>query len=224
MSSEVKCWCRHCGTELPPSHVGECPSCHKTGKRCEVEAHVTVGVRTEALTFLNRAQIEQVLDKAERPLWRKIIDSLRNNVIVDGFEIGFPSGIKVTFRVKHEPYKQFNQEETEVISLGRRIGTKVGCRVEVRQTGSGRWGFYAAWAEGDENFAYARKRKRAKCLRVSTKEEWAVRAGIDKSRYGVSPRGWWGEPVARMDMNQDNAESLEEVADILAKVCKARHR
>ena len=31
--------CKHCGTELPPSHTGPCPKCGKTGKLIEVSAH-----------------------------------------------------------------------------------------------------------------------------------------------------------------------------------------
>jgi hypothetical protein len=44
MSSEVKCWCRHCKRELPPSHTGPCPYCGKKGKDCKVIAKATVGI------------------------------------------------------------------------------------------------------------------------------------------------------------------------------------
>jgi hypothetical protein len=44
MSSEVKCWCRHCERELPPSHKGPCPYCGKKGKDCKVTAKATVGI------------------------------------------------------------------------------------------------------------------------------------------------------------------------------------
>lgn len=123
-------------------------------------------------------------------------------------------------------YNQFAQERSEVERLAKRIETKIGRPVEVRPTKRPSWGFYTKWEEDRdwENFAYARRRKRAKCLRTSTKEEWAIRAGVDRSRYSVSPKGWWGEPAAYVDMNQDNAESLEEVASILARICQARHR
>lgn len=33
--------CKHCGTELPPSHTGPCPRCGKIGKLIEVSAHAT---------------------------------------------------------------------------------------------------------------------------------------------------------------------------------------
>lgn len=101
----LRCWCQHCGVELPPSHVGECPNCHKTGKRCEAEATVALGISVKSsVTVINPAQskqIEQQLTEAEVSLWRKFVEFLKQNVIVDGFEIGFPSGIKIKFRIKH---------------------------------------------------------------------------------------------------------------------------
>ena len=42
--TEVKCWCRNCGTELLPSHTGPCPKCGKSGKDCKVSAHDIVGI------------------------------------------------------------------------------------------------------------------------------------------------------------------------------------
>ena len=31
MDNEVKWWCKHCDTELPPSHTGPCPKCGESG-------------------------------------------------------------------------------------------------------------------------------------------------------------------------------------------------
>jgi len=45
MGNEVKCWCKHCGIELPPSHTGPCPKCGKSGKRCEASASDVVGIK-----------------------------------------------------------------------------------------------------------------------------------------------------------------------------------
>ena len=119
-----------------------------------------------------------------------------------------------------ELYKQFAQECDEVQALANRIERICGCPVEVRPTPEApKWGFYAP-----KNFAFARKRETANCLRISTKEDWAIRAGVDKSRYCVSPKGWWGKPAAYMDIKQDDTESFEDIASILAKVCSARHR
>jgi hypothetical protein len=44
MENDVKCWCQHCGTELPPSHTGPCPKCGKSGKRCEVKMVTSIGI------------------------------------------------------------------------------------------------------------------------------------------------------------------------------------
>ena len=46
MGDELKCYCRHCGTELPPSHTGQCPKCGKLGKDCKVTAHAVVGIQS----------------------------------------------------------------------------------------------------------------------------------------------------------------------------------
>lgn len=48
MSNEVRCWCRHCKKELPPSHTGPCPHCGKTGKDCEATATATIGIKAIA--------------------------------------------------------------------------------------------------------------------------------------------------------------------------------
>lgn len=44
MDSEIKCWCRNCGIELPPSHTGLCPHCGKTGKDCKATATAVLGI------------------------------------------------------------------------------------------------------------------------------------------------------------------------------------
>jgi len=46
ITDELKCWCRHCGAELPPNHTGPCPHCGKTGK--DYRAPVTAGVNIVA--------------------------------------------------------------------------------------------------------------------------------------------------------------------------------
>ena len=45
MTSEVRCWCRHCKAELPPNHTGPCPHCGKLGKDCKATATTVVGVK-----------------------------------------------------------------------------------------------------------------------------------------------------------------------------------
>jgi len=124
-----------------------------------------------------------------------------------------------------ECYKQFSQVLAEVQTLAKRIERICTYPIEVHQTPkASKWGFYAKYEEdrAPKNFAYARKKQRAKCLRISTKEEWATRAHVDGSRYCVAPKGWRGKPAAYMDMKQDDMKSFNEVASILAKVCRAR--
>jgi hypothetical protein len=144
---------------------------------------------------------------------------------------------------QEELRNQFPQEQPEVERLAKQIEVKTGCPTKVCRKKT-RWGFYAEWDNDGkwENFAFAHKRKRAechkhvqgshkkeclrkeKCLCVHTKEEWAIRAGIMRSRYCVNPTGWYKRGAAYIDMDQDNPKSLDEVASILAKICKARHR
>lgn len=45
MSTEVRCWCRHCKVELSPDHKGPCPKCGKLGKDCKVIASAVVGIK-----------------------------------------------------------------------------------------------------------------------------------------------------------------------------------
>lgn len=58
MTTEVKCWCRHCGKELEPSHTGKCPYCGKTGKDCKVTIHATVGIKASVSATRTRVFFE----------------------------------------------------------------------------------------------------------------------------------------------------------------------
>jgi len=113
---------------------------------------------------------------------------------------------------------QFARECSEVMGLAFRIEREAGLAVEVRPAKRAGWGFYAP-----KNFAYARRIESRQCLRVSTKEEWAVNASVDQSGHGTSPKGWWGEPSVWWDMHRDDVEGRERLAGILARVCEARH-
>lgn len=147
-------------------------------------------------------------------------------------------------REQEKLYNKFPQEQLEVERLAKQIEANTPCRIKVCPKTT-RWGFYAKWEEDGkwENFAYAHKRKQAEChkkvqglhkeeclrkencLCVHTKEEWARRASVPRSRYCVNPTAYHkgGEAAAYIDMNQDDPKSLEEVASILAKICEARH-
>jgi len=102
----LECYCQHCGTKLPPSHVGECPNCHKTGKSIIAKSTVVIGVKTTATaTVIPSKQVTAIQEKLaenEKPLWRSFVSYFKKHVIVDGFEIGFPSGIKIHFKIKSE--------------------------------------------------------------------------------------------------------------------------
>jgi len=117
------------------------------------------------------------------------------------------------------------QEFYEVMKLASRTEAMIGRKVEARPKQEG-WSFYAPdkFGGAPKNFAHALWRKRDKCLHISTKEQWAIRAGEDKSYDGRKGNAWWGiDAEVYWDMLQDSAASLEKLAAILAKVCEARH-
>jgi uncharacterized Zn finger protein (UPF0148 family) len=97
MSNNMQCRCKNCGIELKPDHTGVCPHCGGTGKALVVTIEETVRV----VAAVDIKRVRQELPKEERKLWERIVKSIRENVVVDGFEIGFPSGIKVIFRVRN---------------------------------------------------------------------------------------------------------------------------
>ena len=97
MANETQCKCKNCGNELNPGHKGVCPYCGGTGKAYEVTSIVTLGFDVNTITNVSRE-----LPEDERKLWEKIVTFLKNNVVIDGFEIGFPSGVKIIFRIKEK--------------------------------------------------------------------------------------------------------------------------
>lgn len=97
MSNNVQCRCKNCGIELKPDHTGICPHCGGTGKALIITIKDTVGI----VDTIDVKKVRQELPKEERKLWEKIVKFIKENVIVDGFEIGFPSGIKIIFKIKN---------------------------------------------------------------------------------------------------------------------------
>ncbi|MBL7209364.1 MAG: hypothetical protein ISS52_04630 [Dehalococcoidia bacterium] len=49
------------------------------------------------------AAVSQALREGERGFWRKLTPFLKDNIVIDGFEIGFPSEVKVIFSPKGNP-------------------------------------------------------------------------------------------------------------------------
>jgi hypothetical protein len=61
--------------------------------------------------------------------------------------------------------------------------------VQVKSKKFGALGLYSP-----KNFAFIRYRKSEDMLRVSTKKEWAEKAGVMSNITYQSSNGWWGEP------------------------------
>ena len=97
MSDNMQCHCKNCGFELKPDHTGACPNCGGTGKAIVVNISSALGI----VATVDVKKVRQELPKEERKLWEKIVEFIRENVVVDGFEVGFPSGIKVIFKIKN---------------------------------------------------------------------------------------------------------------------------
>lgn len=93
--------CTHCNKEVAPEHTGPCPHCGKVGKNITIFPPVaTIEVKAYAPNIVTSRFIRRQLDNDEKSLWDKLIIFLRDNIIVDGFEVGFPSGIKIKFKRK----------------------------------------------------------------------------------------------------------------------------
>lgn len=120
---------------------------------------------------------------------------------------------------------EFEEWNKIVQELVNRVEKKLGGEYKVEQQllegTPWKWRLYAP-----KNFAYPRRRKKANALRVSTKEEWATRAGVaNLADAQHKDNCWWAHyPCTFWDLDIDNDERLEEITDILAKVCRARHR
>ena len=100
--NETHTICRSCGKTLLLSQVGPCPNCGGMGKIVTYTANVTVGLKAAGTTLVNSdvRRIEESLAENEKGIWRTFTNYLKNNILIDGFEIGFPSGFKVMFKVK----------------------------------------------------------------------------------------------------------------------------
>lgn len=95
MNNTTTATCQHCKKEVPPDRKGPCPYCGKVGKDITVTLSAVIGLNASIVSVV-RAH----LDKDERGLWDKLVIFFKANIIVDGFEIGFPSGIKIKFKTK----------------------------------------------------------------------------------------------------------------------------
>lgn len=60
-TTTVKCWCKHCKTELKPSHAGPCPKCGKIEKDCAVAMHSVVEIRASLRARQKRAGFKKFL-------------------------------------------------------------------------------------------------------------------------------------------------------------------
>lgn len=100
--------CLDCGAKLKPDDIS-CPNCGSKNRFIKDEdggvgtenAFVVVideGIGIQAKADIN---VRNKLNKDERKLW-DIFKSQLSKVTIDSFELGFPSGIKVIFKIQHK--------------------------------------------------------------------------------------------------------------------------
>ena len=60
-------------------------------------------------------------------------------------------------------------------------------------------------------------------IRISTKKDWADKAGVTNTAVYQSKNGWWGKPHVRWTVPLRDKEGLSEITNILARIMKVRH-
>lgn len=115
MTAEVQCWCKHCGIELPPSHIGPCPKCGKTGKALELSVsdgiafHDSLNIRQKRRGF-GKFMIESIQGwfPSGDPKLKKGVDIVR---IVDKEKKEYHHIVRdvATGEVTHEEHEPLEQ-------------------------------------------------------------------------------------------------------------------
>lgn len=115
---------------------------------------------------------------------------------------------------------QMQQCFSEMHNIANGISRRTGIDIDVRTTETGRFSFYA----DKKNFAFGSCRKLGAVIKISTKQEWAIQAGVEDTVDRVSENGWWGKPSVSWNIETSNKKKLKQVEKILARVCVARIR
>ncbi len=103
-------------------------------------------------------------------------------------------------------------------SLAANVGNIAGRAVVAKDTRRGAIGFRAP-----KVFAYARGRSLGTILLISSKLEWAEKAGAAGTASYTTEKGWWGLPHIAWKVDVEDHGRLQELARILARVMRARH-
>jgi hypothetical protein len=113
----VRCWCQHCNTELPSSHIGPCPKCNKVGKKCEAISLVRIGIKATTSAEKTSVSYQWQNRTISDIVGTCIVDAsigfigLINGLLIDsenewyaiaGFLIGVIIGIVLTFILKRK--------------------------------------------------------------------------------------------------------------------------
>lgn len=104
-------YCKDCGCTLKTIN-GACPNCgsnnrdivsedwgygKEKAKVFVVELEGGIGVKASVDTA-----VSQALPIEERGFWKKLINFLKDNIVMERLEIGFPSGVKVILKPKRK--------------------------------------------------------------------------------------------------------------------------
>jgi hypothetical protein len=119
MDDEVKCWCRHCGTELPPSHTGPCPKCGENGKNINLTPSDRVNIKDSLRARQKRKGFSRFMREILQgwfpsgdPKLKKGVDKVR---IADKEKNEYHEVVKnaetgETIREVHEPLSQHKHQ------------------------------------------------------------------------------------------------------------------
>ena len=115
---------------------------------------------------------------------------------------------------------QMQQCFNEMHNIANGVSRRTGIDIDVKTTETGRFSFYA----DKKNFAFGSCRKFGAVIKISTKQEWAIKAGVAGTVDRVRANGWWGKPSVSWTIETLNKEELKQIETILARVCEARIR
>jgi len=105
-------YCKDCGHLLKATDAA-CPKCGSKSRDIlsedwgygKEEAKVFVVEFQEKIGLKSTvdAAVKQALSKEERGLWKRLTSWLQETLEIDDFSVGFPSGVKVKFKLKEQP-------------------------------------------------------------------------------------------------------------------------
>lgn len=131
-------------------------------------------------------------------------------------------GALVEEKIGMEKTEQLRECLDAICKLAQEVGLRAGFTVEVKPKKTA--GLVSLWAAG-KHFAHASCMKSGAIIGISTKGEWARRAGVIESADSVKKGGYYGgDDEARWRLGASDSDRVKDMVSILVKVCRARHQ